>query len=161
MGVVGMGRIGTEVARLAKAAGCRVLGIRRSAIGRQSGEAPADEVLPPSDLAYLLSESDYVVLAAPLTRETRHLIGPEQLRAMKPTAGVINIPRGAGVAVFEREPLPEDSELWGMENVIVSPHISGGTEFYFQRAVPIFCENLRRYLDGRPLMNVVDPERGY
>jgi phosphoglycerate dehydrogenase-like enzyme len=137
-------------------------------------------VLPPSDLAYLLSESDYVVLAVPLTRETRHLIGPEQLRAMKPTAVLINISRGAvidetalvrglkdgwigGAAldVFEREPLPEDSELWGMENVIVSPHISGGTEFYFQRAIPIFCENLRRYLDGRPLMNVVDPARGY
>jgi phosphoglycerate dehydrogenase-like enzyme len=180
VGVVGMGRIGTEVARLAKAAGCRVLGMRRSASSRRAGEAPADEVLPPSDLPYLLSESDYVVLAVPLTPETRHLIGPEQLRAMKPAAVLINISRGAvideaalvralkdgwigGAAldVFEREPLPEDSELWGMENVIVSPHISGGTEFYFQRAVPIFCENLRRYLDGRPLMNVVDPERGY
>jgi len=180
VGVVGMGRIGTEVARLAKAFGCRVLAIRRSATARRSGEVPADDVLPPSDLSYLLSESDYVVLAAPLTRETRHLIGAEELRAMKATAVLINISRGAvidetalaralkegsigGAAldVFEREPLPEDSELWGMENVIVSPHISGGTEFYFQRAVPLFCENLRRYLDGRPLLNVVDPKRGY
>ncbi len=180
VGVVGMGAIGTEVARLAQAAGCRVLAIRRSALARGSGEAPADEVLPPSDLPYLLSESDYVVLAVPLTQETRHLIAPEELRAMKSTGVLINISRGAvvdeaalvqalkegwiggaGLDVFEREPLPEDSELWGMENVILTPHISGGTERYFQRAVPIFCENLRRYLDGRPLLNVVDPQRGY
>ena len=180
VGVVGMGAIGTEVARLAQAAGCRVLAIRRSAAARRSGEVPADEVLPPSDLPYLLSESDYVVLSAPLTEETRHLIGPDELRAMKPTAVLINISRGAvvdevalvralkegviggaGLDVFEREPLPDDSELWGMENVILTPHISGGTERYFQRAVPIFCENLRRYLDGRPLLNVVDPQRGY
>lgn len=180
VGVVGMGHIGTEVARLAQAAGCRVLAIQRSAKARRSGEAPADEVLPPSDLPYLLSESDYVVLAVPLTQETRHLIGTEELRAMKPTAVLINISRGAvvdetalvlalkegwiggaGLDVFEREPLPEDSELWGMENVILTPHISGGTERYFQRAIPIFCENLRRYLEDRPLLNVVDPRRGY
>jgi D-2-hydroxyacid dehydrogenase (NADP+) len=180
VGVVGMGRIGTEVARLSRAAGCRVLAIRRSALERRPGRAPADEVLPPSDLPYLLSESDYVVLAVPLTQETRHLIGPEELRAMKPTAVLINISRGpvvdetalvqalkegwiggAGLDVFEREPLPEDSELWGLENVMLTPHISGGTERYFQRAVPIFCENLRRYLKGRTLLNVVDPRRGY
>jgi len=180
VGVVGMGHIGTEVARLAQAAGCRVLAIRRSAVGRRPGEAPADETMPPSDLPYLLSESDYVVLAVPLTQETRRLIGPEELRAMKSAAVLINISRGAvvdevalvralkegwiggaGLDVFEREPLPDESELWGMENVILTPHISGGTERYFQRAVPIFCENLRRYLDGRPLLNVVDPQRGY
>ena len=115
-----------------------------------------------------------------LTQETRHLIASDELRAMKPTAVLINISRGAvvdevslvqalkegwiagaGLDVFQREPLPEDSELWGMENVILSPHVSGGTEHYWHRAVPIFCENLRRYLDGRPLLNLVDPERGY
>ncbi len=180
VGVVGMGRIGTEVARLSRAAGCRVLAIRRSAQERRPGRSRADEVLPPSDLPYLLSESDYVVLAVPLTRQTRHLIGRDELRAMKPAAVLINIARGAvvdeealvqalkegwiggaGLDVFEREPLPEDSELWGLENVILTPHISGGTELYFERAVPIFCENLRRYLKGRPLRNVVDPRRGY
>lgn len=180
VGIVGMGHIGTEVARLAKAVGCRVLAIRRSAAGRRSGEAPVDELLPPSGLTYLLSESDYVVLAVPLTEETRHLIGGDELRAMKPTAVLINISRGpvvdegalvqalkegwiggAGLDVFEREPLPEDSELWGMENVVLTPHISGGTQIYFERALPIFCENLRRYLDGRPLVNLVDTERGY
>jgi phosphoglycerate dehydrogenase-like enzyme len=180
VGVVGMGHIGTEVARLAQAFGCRVLAIRGSAARRRRGEPPADELLPPSDLRYLLSESDYVVLAVPLTERTRHLIGEQELRAMKPAAVLINISRGAvvdeaalvralkegwigGAAldVFEREPLSEESELWDMENVIVSPHVSGATEIYFQRAVPIFCENLRRYLDGRPLLNVIDPQRGY
>ena len=180
VGVVGMGHIGTEVARLSQAAGCRVLAIRRSAAHGRAGEAPADELLPPSELQYVLSESDYVVLAVPLIEETRHLIGADELRAMKPTAVLINISRGAvvdetalvralkegwiggaGLDVFEREPLPEDSELWGMENVILTPHISGGTERYFERAIPIFCENLRRYLEGRPLLNVVDPQRGY
>ena len=180
VGVVGMGHIGTEVARLSRAAGCRVLAIRRSALKRRAGGPPADEVMPASDLPYLLSESDYVVLAVPLTQQTRHLIGREELQAMKPTAVLINISRGAvvdeqalvqalkegwiggaGLDVFEREPLPEDSELWDMENVILTPHISGGTERYFERAVPIFCENLRRYLEDRPLLNVVDPRRGY
>jgi len=180
VGVVGMGRIGTEVARLARTFGCKVLAVRRSAVEQCSGQTPADEVLPPSDLPYLLSESDYVVLAVPLTKETRHLIGREELRAMKPTGILINISRGAvvdeaalvqalkeggiggaGLDVFEREPLPKDSELWGMENVILSPHISGGTDRYFEKAMPIFCENLRRYLDGRPLLNMVDLRRGY
>lgn len=180
VGVVGMGAIGTEVARLAKAFGCRVLAIRRSASERRSDSPFADELLPPADLRYLLGESDFVVLATPLTSETRHLIGEAELRAMKPTACIINIARGAiideavlvralkegwiagaGLDVFEQEPLPEESELWGMENVILSPHISGGTEIYNERALEIFRENLRRYLDGRPLMNVVDPVRGY
>ncbi|MBI4570986.1 MAG: D-2-hydroxyacid dehydrogenase, partial [Chloroflexi bacterium] len=146
VGVVGLGHIGGEVARLAKAFGCRVLGMRRSAPG--GGEAAyADELLPPSELRRLLGESDFVVLAVPLTEETRHLIGEEELRAMKPSGVVINIARGAvideaalvralkegwiagaGLDDFEQEPLPPESELWGLEQVILSPHISGGTE---------------------------------
>ncbi len=179
VGVVGMGHIGAEVARLAKAFGCRILATRRSATAPTKDEV-ADELLPPSDLPHLLAESDFVVLAVPLTTETRHLIGEAELRAMKPTAVLINIARGAvvdeaalvraldegwiagaGLDVFEQEPLPPESELWGLESVIMSPHISGGTEIYNQRAVGIFCENLRRYLAGEPLMNLADPERGY
>lgn len=179
VGIVGMGNIGREVARLSKAFGCRVLGIRRSARGRSS-DANADEVLPPSDLPYLLRESDYVVLATPLTPETRGMIAEPQLRAMKPTAVLVNIARGpivveddlvralrerwiAGAAldVFEREPLPPESRLWDLENVILTPHISGGTEIYNQRAVAIFTDNIRRFLAGQPLRNVVDPSRGY
>ncbi|HXF52098.1 MAG TPA: D-2-hydroxyacid dehydrogenase [Dehalococcoidia bacterium] len=179
VGIVGMGNIGREVARLSKAFGCRVLGIRRSVSARTSDEH-ADEVLPPSELASLLRESDYVVLATPLTPETRAMIAEPQLRAMKPTAVLVNIARGpivvegdlvralregwiAGAAldVFEREPLPADSPLWDLENVILTPHISGGTEIYNRRAVGIFTDNIRRFLAGEPLRNVVDPERGY
>ena len=179
VGVVGMGAIGRECARLAKALGCRVLGIRRSARGR-GPDAVADELLPPRDLGYLLAESDFVVLATPLTDETRGLIGAAELRAMGDRACLINIARGgvvdeaalvealrggviAGAAldVFEREPLPADSPLWEMDNVILTPHITGGIEDYNERATRIFCGNLRRYLDGEPLHNVVDPDRGY
>jgi phosphoglycerate dehydrogenase-like enzyme len=179
VGVVGLGHIGTEVARLAKAFGCRVLGIRRSVSARTS-EHTVDELLPPADLPYLLSGSDFVVLAVPFTEDTRHLIGEAELRAMKSTAVLINIARGgvvdeaalvralteggiagAGLDVFGQEPLPAESELWGLENAIMSPHISGGTEIYNKRAVDIFCENLRRYLADETLINLADPERGY
>jgi phosphoglycerate dehydrogenase-like enzyme len=176
IGVVGLGHIGSEVARLAKGFGCRVLAVDRL----RADAGPADQLLRPAELPRLLAESDYVVLSVPLSKETRHLIGEVELRAMKPTAVLINVCRGAvvdegaltralkegwiagaGLDVFESEPLPPESELWGMENVIISAHITGGTAHYFERAVPILCENLRRYLEGRPLLNAIDPERGY
>lgn len=179
VGVVGMGHIGGEVARLAKAFGCRVIATRRSA-GRGATDERCDELMPASDLPRLLGESDYVVVCVPLTVETRGLIGERELRAMKPTGVIVNIARGpiiveselvralregwiagAGLDVFEKEPLPGDSPLWDMENVILTPHISGGTEIYNQRAVKIFADNIRRYLNGERLMNVVDPVRGY
>jgi phosphoglycerate dehydrogenase-like enzyme len=158
----------------------RVLAVRRSQRRRQAGGDGVDELLPPSDLHYLLSQSDYVVIAVPLTPESRGLIGGAELAAMKPTARIVNIARGAvidqaaliaalkagriaGAAldVFEQEPLPPESELWSLENVILTPHISGGTPVYMKRAVALFCDNLRRYLDGEPLLNAVDVERGY
>jgi D-2-hydroxyacid dehydrogenase (NADP+) len=179
VGIVGLGHIGSEVARLAKAFGCRVIATRRSANERTQDDL-ADELMPPSDLPKLLGESDFVVLSVPLTQETRHLIGEAELRAMQPSAVLINIARGAvidegalvralkegwiggaGLDVFEREPLPPESELWDTENVILSPHLSGGTEIYNERAVGIFCDNLRRYLAGERLMNLADPKRGY
>ena len=178
VGVVGMGHIGEEVARLSKAFGCRVLAIRRSVTARTTDDDI--DLLPPSDLPFLLEQSDFVVLATPLTEETRHLIGEAELRTMKSSAVLINIARGpvvdqaaliaalksgeiagAGLDVFEQEPLPEDSELWDMENVIMSPHISGGTEIYNQRATGIFRDNLKRYIAGERLNNLADPARGY
>ena len=179
VGIVGIGNIGMEVGRLAKAFGCRVIATKRSATKPES--APyADEILPAAELPRLLASSDYVVLSMPLTPETRGMIGENELRSMKPTASLINIARGpvvvedaliralrenwiaaAALDVFDQEPLPADSPLWDMENVIISPHISGGTEIYNVRAVDIFCENLRRHLAGEPLKNVVDPDRGY
>ena len=180
VGIVGLGAIGGYVTALAKADGMRVLAVRRSQQKREVGRDGVDELLPPSELPYLLSQSDYVVIAVPLTLESRGLIGEAELAAMKPTARIINIARGAvideaaliaalkagriaGAAldVFEQEPLPPDSELWGLENVILTPHISGGTPVYMQRAVALFCDNLRRYLDGQPLLNTVDVQRGY
>jgi phosphoglycerate dehydrogenase-like enzyme len=179
VGIVGFGSIGQEVARLAKAFGMRVLATRRSA--RQSKRARyVDVLLPPDQLLQLLSDSDFVVLAIPLTRETKGIIGEAQLRSMKPTAYLINIARGnvideetliraleehwiagAGLDVFAAEPLPADSRLWKLPNVILSPHVAGVMEDYIERATEVFCRNLRRYLNGRKLVNVVDKEKGY
>ena len=203
-GIVGMGAIGGESARRAAALGLRVLAIRRSVTARMpldpavpdrtlAPSAPSHtsdlrpqtsdlghELLPPSDLPYLLRESDYVVLAVPLTPETRRMIGAAELAQMKRSAILINVARGAvvdeqaliaalragtiagaGLDVFEQEPLPADSPLWEMENVVVTPHFSAGSDRYTDRAADIVCDNLRRYLAGEPLRNVVAPERGY
>ena len=179
MGVVGMGAIGGAIARRGRALGLRVLAIRRSVSGRRPDEI-ADEVCPPTDLPYLLAESDVVVLATPLTPETRGLIGERELRAMKPGSYLINIARGgvvdepaliralqdghlggAGLDVFAQEPLPAESPLWDLPNVIVTPHVAASSERYMSRVEDLICDNLRRYLDGRPLRNVVDTARGY
>jgi D-2-hydroxyacid dehydrogenase (NADP+) len=182
IGIIGMGAIGARTAELAKALRMRVLAMRRSVTARTSetGVPSVDEYLPVSDLPYLLAECDYLVLALPLTAESRHIIGEAELRQMKPTAVIVNIARGAvideealivalkegriaGAAldVFEREPLPPESPLWSLPNVLLTPHISGGTPVYMERAVDLFCDNLRRHLAGKPLRNVVDLERGY
>lgn len=179
VGIVGMGAIGSRVARLAKGLGCRVIGMRRSFAAR--GPDPlADEGVPPSDLPYLLSVSDYVVLSAPLTPETHHLIDAGALRSMRPSGVLINVGRGAlvdeaalaealaagtiaGAAldVFTQEPLPSDSPLWDLNTVMLTPHASGGSDRYYERATEVFCANLRRYLDGESLLNRVEPNRGY
>ncbi len=184
VGILGLGAIGGYVAKLAKADGMRVVAIRRSVrrrtAGREAGIEDVDELLTPADLPDLLSQADYLVIAVPLTPESRGLIGERELRSMRPTSRLINISRGAvideaalvralregwigGAAldVFEQEPLPPNSELWGMDNVILTPHISGGTPVYMERAVALFCDNLRRYLAGEPLRNAVDLKRGY
>jgi phosphoglycerate dehydrogenase-like enzyme len=179
VGIVGLGNIGGEVARLAKAFGMRVVAIRRSA-KRVARARYVDILLPREQLTRLLSESDFVVLSLPFTSETNKLIGEKELRAMKPTAYLINIARGsivdeealiraldkhwiagAGLDVFATEPLPPDSRLWEFANVIFSPHIAGGMEDYNIRATELFCENLRRYLSGKNLINVIDKKTGY
>jgi len=179
VGVVGLGSIGREVARLARAFGMRVVATRRSAKG--VGKARyVDIMLPLTQLQQLLTESDFVVLAVPFTPETTNLIGEKELRAMKPDAYLINVARGgvvdeealiraleenwiagAGLDVFATEPLPTDSKLWELPNVILTPHIAGVMEGYAMRATEAFCENLRRYLNGKKLLNVVDKKRGY
>jgi D-2-hydroxyacid dehydrogenase (NADP+) len=178
-GIIGMGAIGGEAARRARALEMRVLAIRRSAGAGATSEV-ADELLPPSALPYLLRESDYVVLTVPLTSETRGMIGADELRQMKHDAVLINIARGpvvdeqaliaalrdgviggAALDVFEQEPLPADSPLWDMDNVVVTPHFAGGSDRYDDRLADMICDNLRRYLAGEQLRNVVDLDRGY
>ncbi|MDA0301384.1 MAG: D-2-hydroxyacid dehydrogenase [Chloroflexi bacterium] len=175
VGIVGLGSIGGEVARRARALGCRVMGMRRS-FATNPSHPLVDTALPPDMLHHLLAESDYVVLTAPLTAQTRGMIDAAALRAMRPEAVLLNVGRGplidepaliealrsggiAGAAldVFGQEPLPADSPLWDLENIVMTPHISAGTDRYYERATEIFCANLRRYLAGEPLAHLVDP----
>jgi len=179
VGIVGLGRIGRELARLCQTFGMRVVATRRSA-RKVTRARNVDKVLPREQLPELLSQSDFVVIAVPLTSETRGLIGEEELRAMKPTAYLINIARGAivdeealvralreewiagaGLDVFATEPLAPDSPLREFANVIFSPHVAGDIENYNAQATELFCENLRRYLQAKKLLNVVDKNRGY
>jgi D-2-hydroxyacid dehydrogenase (NADP+) len=179
VGIVGLGSIGREVARLSKAFGMRVIATRRSA-GKSSRARYVDKMYTPAQLHSLLAESDYVAITLPLTHETREIISEKELKAMKPTGYIINIGRGglidekaliqalkenriagAGLDVTAVEPLPADSPLWDLDNVILSPHVSGAMEDYQTRATDIFCENLKRYLSGKRLLNVIDKKKGY
>lgn len=179
IGILGVGSIGLEVARLAKAFGMEVLGFRRSG----KPEAEVDEMIEygAEGLNELLRRSDYVVNTLPLTQETYRIIGKEQFEIMKPTALYINIGRGgttdegalinalregqiagAGLDVFEEEPLSQESPLWELENVILTPHVSGNTEHYARRAMDIFIDNFKDYLSGKlPERNRVDLDKGY
>lgn len=178
VGIIGIGRIGGEIARKAKCLGMHVIATRRNLSA--SKPVYVDKIVPLENLKELLAESDFLVIAAPLTRETIGMIGEPQLRSMKKTSYIINISRGkiiqedkliqalkegwiagAGLDTFESEPLPKDSELWNMKNVIITPHMAGATPHYLERATDIFCENLRRYLRHEPLINVVDKTIGY
>ncbi len=179
IGILGLGRIGNEIARLAKAFDMKVIATRRSA--KEGSHAKnTDLLLPASDMPRLLAQSDFVIVALPLTRETTRIIREKELNAMRPTAYIINIARGsiidqpaliraleekriAGAAldVFDLEPLPPDSKLWNMPNVIISPHISGSMPDYEQRATAVFCKNLARYIEGKRLINIVNKKRGY
>jgi len=179
VGIVGFGRIGRGVARVSRLFGMRVIATRRTAVDGEVGEN-VDLVLPVARLHELLGQSDFVVLGLPLTDESRGLIGEAELRAMKPTARLINVSRGAivdepmlvqalqekwiagaGLDVFVVEPLPADSPLRRMDNVIFSPHVSGDIAEYDVGAARLFAENLHRYLSGQPLLNVVDKMKGY
>jgi phosphoglycerate dehydrogenase-like enzyme len=191
IGIIGYGSIGRQVARLAHAFGMRVLATKRDPrhivdtgyqlddTGDPIGELP-DRVYPAAATLSMLPECDYVVVCAPLTPETHHLIDEEALKAMRSTAYLVNISRGkivdesalvealekneiagAGLDVFEVEPLSANSPLWKLDNVILSPHIAGFTPDYDRRAIDVFTRNLRRYLEGRPLLNLVDRDAGY
>jgi len=175
--VVGLGAIGRRTGQLASAFGMKVIGVRRNPGQQVEG---VESIVGPGQLHAVLPLADMVLLALPLTEETRHMFGAAELRLMKPTAYLFNVGRGAsvdeaaliealrqrriagaGLDVTETEPLPADSPLWEMENVILTPHYSGGMASYNEKALEIFTDNLRRYQAGEPLRNVVDKRLGY
>ena len=174
IGIVGLGNIGSKVASVARAFEMRVLAARRSATRREKDITGVDELFPLCELPQMLRECDFVILAVPLTKETAGMIGEEEMRVMKPTSYLINIARGqvvkqdvllralkegriagAGLDVFEVEPLPPDSELWELPNVIVSPHQAGISENIRRALIELLCQNLRRFLNDEPLINLV------
>jgi phosphoglycerate dehydrogenase-like enzyme len=178
IGIIGVGAIGTETAKIAKAFGMKVLGVRYSGKPAEN----VDEMFTADQLELLLPECDYVVVTLPLTENTRHLFGAAQFQQMKRTSFFINIGRGeivveedlisalqegiisgAGLDVFTKEPLEKESPLWEMDNVIITPHTSGSTEHYDRRVIEdIFLPNLKTYLSGKaPAINLVDFSKGY
>lgn len=192
LGIVGYGVIGRELARIADALGMSVLATKRDVMhpadddsyhepgtGDPEGEIP-QRLYPPQALASMAHECDYLVITAPLTDDTRHMVNAAVLKQMKKTAFLINVGRGAvvdekalvealqakriagaGLDVFEQEPLPPDSPLWKLDNVIIAPHVAGSSVRYDEMTAAVFAENMERYLDGRPLLNRVHRERGY
>jgi phosphoglycerate dehydrogenase-like enzyme len=192
LGIVGYGSIGRELARLAKAFGMEVLATKRNVkvpqalneyaepgTGDPNGTA-VDRLYPPEATRSMVAQCDFVVVALPLTEATRSIINADVLAAMKKTAFLINVARGAvvdeealikaletkqiaGAAldVFVQEPLPSSSPLWKAENVIISPHVSGMTTRYHETAAEVFAENLERYLAHKELLNQVNRKLGY
>jgi len=177
LGIVGLGTVGDELARKAKALGMRVIATRRTATAKPDY---VDELGTPDFLPRLLAESDYVVLLLASVPSTFNIIGEKELRLLKPSAYFINLTggrtveekllvralkekwfAGAVLDAFERQPLPEDSELWNLPNVIITPRIAGITSEKWPPLLPIFRENLRRFIAGEPLCNVVNKELGY
>lgn len=181
VGIVGYGDIGRQAAARCRAMGMRVLGLKRS--GPAPGASPdpcAEEIFGPEDIVRMMAQSDYVIVAAPLTPQTRGMVGEAEIAAMKPDAVVVNIGRGPVIAeeplvralsekrikgaaldVFHREPLPPDNPLFSLENVLLSPHSADHTAMWLDNAMDAFLENLRRHRAAEPLLNVVDVSRGY
>jgi phosphoglycerate dehydrogenase-like enzyme len=178
LGLVGLGSIGREVTKRATALGMRVIAVRKS-----PESAPIDgveRVFPASELDQMLGEADYIVIAAPRTRETEKLFDAQRLSKLKPGACLINVSRGAlvdeaaltdalrsqcfaGAAldVFAEEPLRSDSPLWDLENLLITPHTAAVTDKLWQRHYALVHENLRRFLGGQQLLGLVDKKKGY
>jgi phosphoglycerate dehydrogenase-like enzyme len=179
LGIVGYGGIGSTAAELARPFGMRIIALRRRPELFQT-DALVDESFAPAKLDQMMAASDYILLAAPLTEETRGMIGAAQIAAMKPTGVLINVGRGAvvdepalvhalgngkirGAAldVFAVEPLPADHPFFKMENVLLSPHTADHVRDFIHLAVESFLENLRRFRANEPLLNLVDKLAGY
>lgn len=180
LGIVGVGRIGSEVARMGRALGMRVLGVKRSVEGVNPATLHLDEVYAPEQLPSVLRQAEYLVLITPHTDQTEHMIGATELAQLPHGAILINIGRGAivdepaliaalqsgrlgGAAldVFAEEPLPAVSPLWDLPNVLVSPHSGSTSDRENARLTDLFCENLRRFLAGEELLNRLNTETLY
>lgn len=181
VGIVGLGSIGDAVAALAGAFGCRVVATRRRIDTDSAERSPSIErVTGPEGLPALLAESDFIVLAAPLTAETEGMIDEAALALVKPGAWLINVARGrlvderallralregplggAVLDTFRDEPLMPASPFYDLPNAIITPHTSWSSDRVLDRSVELFCDNLRHYAAGEPLLNVVDPSVGY
>jgi len=191
VGIVGYGSIGRQIARLLQPFGAAVLATKKDVMNpRDTGYTPADmgdpegdlvtRLYPPEALRSMIKDCDFVVVTVPKTLHTIGMLGAQEIAAMKPTAFLIDVSRGgivdhaalisalkdckiAGAAldVYPEEPLPADSLLWKLPNVILTPHISGNTVHYNERAVELLIENLQRYLNDLPLYNLIDLDRGY
>jgi phosphoglycerate dehydrogenase-like enzyme len=191
LGVIGYGSIGRETARIGAALGMSVLALKRNPadrvdagwnppeVGDREGRLPA-RWFGPEGCAALLSGSDYVTVTLPLTPHTRGFVGTKEIAAMRPHSYIVNIGRGsvidqnaltaalrdkriagAGLDVFEREPLEPESPLWDLDNVILTPHMSGARRDYNTDACKLFADNLRRFRAGQPLFNLIDRALGY
>lgn len=191
VGIVGFGSIGRTVAALATSFGCRVVAVRRHSEleaaprsaddeGPPTADLRLDRVGGPETLPELLAESDFIVLAAPLTPDTEDMINADTLAMVKPGAWLINVARGrliderallralrdgqlggAVLDTFRDEPLPPMSSFYDLPNVIVTPHTAWSSSRVLDRSVELFCDNLRRFAGGEPMLNVVDPDAGY
>ncbi len=176
IGILGLGNIGRQIAKVAKAFGMYVIGMKRT----MSSVENVDEVVTRENLEHLLKNSDFIVAVLPLTEETYHLIGEREFSLMEKKPYFFNIGRGAvvdekalinalkegkirgaGLDVFEEEPLPQDSPLWDMENVLITPHIAGLFPGYWEEPTNLFIENFKRYINHKELLNVVDKIAGY
>jgi phosphoglycerate dehydrogenase-like enzyme len=179
LGVIGLGSIGRPVVKSAKALGMRVIGVREHP---EKGSEGADAIFGPgpAQIDEVFRQADYIVLAAPVTASTKALANAERLALMKPDASLINVGRGqlvdepalaaalretkiggAALDVFPKEPLASDSPLWDVPNLLITPHTAALTDKLWERHYALFSENLRRYLDGQPLLAVVDKRKGY
>jgi phosphoglycerate dehydrogenase-like enzyme len=191
VGIIGYGSIGRQIARLLREFGATVLATKNDAMHPiDSGYTPEGLGDPEGDLVHrlypaqavksMLKDCDFIVVCVPLSAKTRGLLNAEVLAACKPSAFLVDVSRGgildhtalikalnehklAGAAldVFPEEPLPSKSPLWGMSNVVLTPHVAGISSHYDERAIALFAENLSRYISDLPLYNVFNPERGY
>ena len=177
LGLIGLGSIGRAVTTSVKALGLKVIAVREHP---EKGSEGADAIYSPSQIDEIFRQADYIVLAAPVTDSTKAIANAQRLALMKPGACLINVGRGplvdeaaltaalrekkiggAALDVFSKEPLPADSPLWDVPNLLITPHTAALTDKLWQRHYALFSENLRRHLEGVPLLAVVDKVRGY